>query len=514
MEKKKNSSKKTTTSKKTASAKIVKAETKEEVVKDVAKVETKKSNHGTFKVLAIVILVVALLTWFIKSGTWSYNANDAGQTVATFTANEEPVRTGINELFLAVYYAINYYLIQIVFLAILGIFYGVISRTKGYKVMVKKTASLFKKKETLFMIITSLLIALLASFTTQPIVALIFIPMLYSVAKELKINKVSAMLATYGALAVGVMGVTFGTYGINYGAQNLGLEIANGVGYRAVILVLGYLLLNGFIVFFNKKTKKAELVEDNFELADDESKGKAWPYFLIFGLLLVFAILGYVAWQSSFNIDVFNNFHEWLTTKVVIGEKQTPIIAQILGNVTAFGTWDPYTISYIMIIIVIFVKFFARIKWDDVCEYAVAGLKKVAKPIVLITMAYTIFVIIYWSGITTPIVDFLNKGDAFNPYLSGLGNAIADFLHVDVEYTGFALGQFYATKFASNTEQIMAIMSATSGLVAFIAPTSVFMLIGLSMSKLSYKDYFKAIWKFLAALVVVLLIIFTVITYI
>ena len=179
MEKK--NSKKTTSSKKTASAKIVKAEVKNEV----AKVETKKSNHGTFKVLAIVILVVALLTWFVTSGTWTYDANDAGQTIANFKANEEPVRTGINELFLAGYYAVNYYLVQIVFLAILGIFYGVISKAKGYKVMVKKIASLFKKKETLFVVLTSLIITLVASFLTQPIVALIFIPMLYSVAKEL-----------------------------------------------------------------------------------------------------------------------------------------------------------------------------------------------------------------------------------------------------------------------------------------------------------------------------------------
>jgi len=505
--------KKTTASKKTASAKIVKAEVKEEVEKKVAKVETKKSNHGTFKVLAIVILAVAILTWFVTSGTWSFDATETGQTIANFKANEEPVRTGINELFLAGYYAVNYYLVQIVFLGILGIFYGVISKTKGYKVMVKKIASVFKKREVLFTLLTSLCIALIASFTTQPIVALIFIPMLYSVAKELKISKVSAMLTTFGALAVGLMGVTFGTYGINYAAQNLGLEVTSGVLYRVVILVLGYLLLNGFIVFFNRSSKKAELVEDNFELVDNESKGKAWPYFLIFGLLLVFAVLGYVAWETSFHITVFNDFHEWLTTKLVIGEKETPIVAQILGNVTAFGTWDPYTISYIMLIVVVFVKFFAKVKWNELCDNAIAGLKKMAKPIILITMAYTVFVLVYWSGLSNVIIDFFNKGEAFNPYLNGLGNAIADFLHVDVEYTGFALGQFYATKFAANTEQIMAIMSATSGLVSFIAPTSVFMLIGLSMSELSYKDYFKAIWKFLLALVIVLLIIFTVITY-
>ena len=510
MEKKKNS--KTTTSKKTASAKTAKI-VKAEVKKEVAKVDTKKSNHGTFKVLAIVILVVALLTWFVTSGTWSFDTNDAGQAIATFTANEEPTKTGINELFLAVYYAVNYYLIQIVFLAVIGIFYGVISKTKGYKVMVKKIASLFKKSEIFFILNISLIVGLIASFLTQPIVALVFIPLFYSVAKELKINKVSAMLATYGALAIGLMGVMFGTFGITYAMEGLGVEITSGLLYRIVIFILGYLLLNGFIVFFNKKNNKAELVDDNFETVEDESKGKAWPYFLIFGLLFVIVILGYVAWETSFNITAFNEFHEWLTTHEVDGVAKPTIIGQILGNVTAFGTWDIYTVCYILLIVVVFVKFFARIKWNEVCDYAISGLKKMAKPIVLITMAYTVFVIVYWSGLTTPIVDFLNKGNAFNPYLNGLGNIIANFLHVDFEYTGFALGQFYAAKFASNSEQVLAMMTTSAGLVTLIAPTSVYMLIGLSLSDLSYKDYFKAIWKFLVALVIVLLLIFTVITY-
>ena len=109
--------------------------------------------------------------------------------------------------------------------------------------------------------------------------------------------------------------------------------------------------------------------------------------------------------------------------------------------------------------------------------------------------------------------DFFNKGDAFNPYLHGLGNAIADFLHVDVEYTGFAFGALYAAKYANYLPQVLAIFAATSGVVALAAPTSTFMLLGLSFTDISYKDYIKATWKFVCALVVVLALILTVITY-
>ena len=517
MEKKK--AKSTTTSKKTtASAKaktVVKANVEKEEVKEVVtKAETKKKTNGIFLVLGAVILLVTILTWVIKSGTWNY-ANDGG-ALATFTYNEEVAGQGINEVFLAIYYAINYYLIQLVFLGVLGLFYGVISKTKGYKVMIKKIASLFKKNEMLFLLIVSFFIALFTSFTTQPIVVLAFIPMLYSVAKELKINKVSAMLSTYGALAVGLMGLTFGSYGIYYAMTNMNLQFGDGILYRIIILVVSYLLLNVFTLIFNKSkdAKNAEITEDNFELVEDESKASAVPYFIIFAVLLVFAILGYIGWDSAFKLDIFTNFHEWLTTKIVVGNNEFPIIGKILGNVTAFGTWDPYIISYIMIIIMIIVTIFSKTKFNDVVENALSGLKKMAKPILLVTLAYTVFVLCYWSGITNTIVNFFNGGDKLNPYFLGIGNSIANFLHVDVEYTGFALSQFYVTKFSSNASQVLAIMTATSGFVTLFAPTSVFMLIGLSLSELSYKDWLKAIWKFLVALAIVLALVFTIITMI
>ena len=494
--------------KKAVKTKSVVKEPKVEVVKEVKKT-TKTADHSLFKVLGIIILVVALLTWFIKGGSWDYTNAEA----ISFVANETATKTGINELFLSLYYGINYYLIQLVFLAILGIFYGVISKTNGYKAMVKKTAKVFKGRNNVFALVASLLVAALTSVSTQPIVVLVFIPYIISVAKELGLNKVSTMLLTFGAMAVGLMGLTIGTYGSYYGATQLGIEVTAGYAYRFAILIVGYLALNIFVLLFNKNAKAEAKTEDVFELSEDTKEGKAWPYFLIFGILLVLVVLGYIGWYSILGIETFENFHEWLTTKIVVGKDELPIFGDILGKVNAFGSWDPFVLNYILLIILVFVKFIGKIKLDVVIDNAVAGLKKMAKPIALVAMAYSIFVLCYWSGITNSIVNFFNQGANFNPYLTALGNTIADFLHVDVEYTGFAFGAFYVAKYANFTEQLLAIFTMTSGLVALIAPTSVFMLIGLSFTDLSYKDYFKAIWKFVVALVIVLALILTVITY-
>ena len=513
MDKKK--SKNTKVSKKSTSKEVkekaIAVETKVEkaVEKVIEKHETKKRDHSTFIVLGLVILVVAVLTWFVKGGQWDYTDASA----ISYAANETATKTGIHELFLSLYYGINYYLIQLVFLALLGVFYGVVAKTNGYKAMVKKIASIFKGKETVFTLITTLLIAVLTSVTTQPLVVLTFIPLIFSIAKELKMSKVSTMLTTFGALAVGLMGLTIGTFGSYYASNYLGIDILEGLVYRIVVLVIGYLGLNIFMLLFNKKNTKLAEVSEVFEESDEDKNAKAWPYFLLFGLLFVVVVLGYIGWSSVLSIDVFDNFHEWLTTKIVVGKDELPIFGDILGKITAFGTWDPFVINYIMIIILVFVKIFNHIKLDELLNNALEGLKKMAKPIALVAMAYSIFVLCYWSGITNTIVNLFNNGSSFNPYMTALGNTIADFLHVDVEYTGFAFGAFYAAKYPDFLQQVLLVFTTTSGLVALCAPTSVFMLIGLSFADLSYKDYMKAIWKFVLATVVVLALILTVVTY-
>ena len=50
-------------------------------------------------------------------------------------------------------------------------------------------------------------------------------------------------------------------------------------------------------------------------------------------------------------------------------------------------------------------------------------------------------------------------------------------------------------------------MQSTYALTGFIAPTSAILVLGLSMLDIKYSDYFKFIWKFLAALFVVILIV-------
>ena len=120
----------------TKATKTIKAEKEVEVVeevkseKEVVKTSAendKKTSHFLFKTLAISIFVAIILSWIIPAGTF----NGANLTTT------EPARTGINEMFLSMFYASNYYLLQVIFVLVVGLFYGVLSRTNGYKKLVK-----------------------------------------------------------------------------------------------------------------------------------------------------------------------------------------------------------------------------------------------------------------------------------------------------------------------------------------------------------------------------------------
>ena len=499
MEKKKSQS----SSKKSSAKKVVakKVATKEVIEKEeVVKVSSKKtSKYSLFKVLSITILVAVVLTWLIPAGQY-----DGTQFTTT-----EIVRTGFNELFLGVFYGANYYLVQIMFLLALGVFYGVISKTKGYQAMVGKIANMWKGKQKVFVLVNSLLIAVMASVFTHPFVVLLFIPLLYSVAKKLNMGKVSTAMMTFGSLLVGLMGLTYSNYGIEYINAYMGTEATTLLSTRFGILAVGYLVLNIFNIMSLDKKANNEVVEEIYETEDVKDK-KGIGYFILFGLLFVISILGFVAWETITKTTVFTDFNTWLTTDFLIGGH--PVLGYIVGKVNPFGAWDINNMIAVLMFVVIIVKFASKVKLDTLLDNAVSGMQKMVKPIALVTLAYTVFVLSYWSGMSATIVNWFNSFSAnFNPYFNAIGNAVATTLHVDFGFSGFTLGAYYAAAFADSINKIFVIMTSMNGLISFIAPTSVIMLIGLSLSNISYKEWFKNIWKFVLAMTIILFVLYAII---
>ena len=262
------------------------------------------------------------------------------------------------------------------------------------------------------------------------------------------------------------------------------------------------------------KKDKAEEELDLIPLTGNENKGKAWPYIVLFSVLLVVAVLGFMPWSSVFDITIFDTFHTWITEKatITIGGTSHAVLSYILGTTSTFGEWDLYTYAYVSMIALVFVKLFSKIKFDEALDGAVEGMKKLVKPALFVVLAYTMFEFCYSqysTGFVNTIVNGI-VGEKFNVFSNTFANIIADFFHVDFGYTAFVFGSVFASRFKDYVATILVIMTSINGLVSMVTPTSVVLLTGLSMYDASYKKWLKYIWKLALVLLVILVAFFLV----
>lgn len=475
------------------------------------KIKSMFEKHDLLKIMLLVILVTIVLTWVIPYGYFS-GAEFAKQGLA---------REGLSDILLSGMYSASFFLQQLLFVAFIGLFYGIISKTSGYKALVSGVAKKFKGKEKLFVLIASLFVTLLTTFLSQTFVVLIFVPFIINIAAKLNLDKLTAFLCTFGSMIIGILGATYGTEGLVYFVSYLNyyteVDITLELAIRFGILGLAFVVFNFFTIRHVKKVlaskKNEDKIDDLFEVEETGTKKvKAWPMALFFIITLIFVVLGYINWSSDFGITVFDEFHKWLT-ELAIGDYT--VISYILGNnALAFGSWELYTITIVLSVILLLSIFIYKTKLDDFIDNALEGLRKIVKPMALLLLAYVVFVIIYWSPITSTITNWIVKmADGFNPFLVTISAFISSIFHIDFGYTGYALGDLMVNYFGTSFNVAFVIYVTMNGLVQMIAPTSVLVLIGLSYLDIPYKKWIKYIWKFFVIMLVLLLVVFALLTY-
>ncbi len=478
-------------------------------------------EHGLAKVLLVNLLLVVVLTWIIPTGSYGTGAEFTEGTLQ---------RIGLIHIFYGLTYAVQNFSIQIIYLIFVGIFYGVVSKTDGYKNLVSKIAKFGKGKEIGFAVVISLIIALLTSMLTYSFAVVMFIPFLIHVLRKMNFSKLSAFISTFGAMFVGMVGATFGTDGgvalvtyLTYGGSDVTLttELLMKFG----ILLLTFIVYSFFNIRYLKKSlnNKEEKENDDELLLEDASNKKArmWPFIVIMIVLLVFAILGFVDWSNNFDLEIFEDFHEWFMDiaigkfkifDAIIGTQLDSMSYQLTG---AFGTWYLFTYSIIIAIVTLVASLISRVKVNEFIENAYDGIKKMIRPICLIILSYMVFVILYWAPIMPTIINALGKlSGSFNIFVTSLQAIVGSIFNSDLGFLSYNLSYLLGS-FADKEANIVYLIYLTMyGLVSFVTPISMFLIFGLSYLNIPYKKWLSYIWKFVVAMLVILLIIFTLLTFI
>ncbi len=465
-------------------------------------------KNKTLKLIGSFVLAAFVFTWILPYGYFN------GATFVNYGLK----RLGLADFGIGAYYAVSFTLEKILFILFLVGFYGVLSKISGYQQLVTSIAKKLKGKEVITALCMSLFIVAFTALSRQTFAALIFVPFFVSILSHMKVEKITAFAITYGSILIGILGVLYGSESLSDFNYYLDTELTTGLTYRGIILAVAFVLYNFFIVMrirANKKRKNAEAIEDTFEVEAPKKKGHVYPVVITLVVVTILAILGYVGWSDYWEIGIFKDFHTWITS-FSIGE-DFPIFSYILGsNPVAFGEFGYlYVMDGILLIASAVLALIYRMKLSEYVAAAFEGLKKAIKPILVIIGIYTIFAFVYMSPVTPTLCNwFFSLTDSLNPVTASISAFIASMFNIDFGYTAYAIGAYLTTAYEGSLEIVHTIFTSMYGLVQVFLPSSLVLMVGLSLANIDYKSWFKYIWLFVVGMFIILIVFFVVLLYV
>lgn len=484
-----------------------------------------KKKYGLFKVLSVLLLVVVVITYFVnnRSGVISYLA--------------------LGDVFLNYLQSFYYFFDTALFILVVGGFYGVLNRIPAYKKMLKGIANKVEGKSKLFVILTTVVLALVSSLTGLNELLLLVVPMVVSLVLLLGYDKLVALSATVGSIVVGLIGGIFLTvkdpssyYSVSYATigELVGLDGPwADLLPKILLLVLGVGLLVWYILSHIKRVESGEVsyqlsksdallveVKDKTGkvVKEDTKKVRIWPLAVALGVIFVLVVLGYLPWSDLFGLEIFNDFHNWLT-ELAIGD-YTVFTSLISSNFSAFGTWaglGNYMMAVVVVVVItIILMLVYRVKFEDAMDGFVYGIKKMIPATLVAILAYTVLVCCYNHGFMETLITMASDKFGDNALIHSLATLVGSVTNVDLYYTSAGIFTSITSGLSdsANLSVYATMFQSLYGLVQVVGPTSIMLIVGLTYLEVPYKTWLKYIWRFVVELLIVILLVLMVVSLI
>lgn len=467
-------------------------------------------KHNLFKILSMVILFLVVLTWIIPV------ANFDG-TALTIDARK---MVGFWEIFNFSNDSISYFGNYLLFVAMVGAFYGVLNKTGAYRNLLDCIAKKFKGKEHLFLAGLMVLLGIITSISGLAFELFIFVPLIISIILLMGYDKITALSVIVGSILVGLIGSTYGYYGAGVMNSIFALNFNSELLVKVFLFIIPMYLLITYTLKYAKGIKKSKAgdEEDPLLLAETvkketskkKDKKSTLPIVIALIFIAVVSIMGYISWDFAFKTTAFTNFHNWVMG-LRIGNFH--IFSELFNGSTAFGSWWITDITTILFFITIIIPVIYRTSLNDALDGAFEGIKKVLPVMGVILLINIIFLVMFNNQFNLTIQDWLIT-DKFNFITMSLNSIIQSTLFVYLPYAA-AYTMPVVTKVITDTTvygQIGVIFQAMFGLIMFIVPTSLILVAGLAYTGVSYKEWFRYILKLVLEIFLVVLAIITIMT--
>lgn len=514
-----------------------------------------KNKNNSIKIVLAVIVCFLLLTWLIPAAYIS-----SGQYI-----EQGRVQMGLFDFANYPVTAVSYFGYIAFYVLAIGAFYGVLNKIPAYRAFLDRVAKTFKGTEKFVLFIIMLLLAVLTSLGGMQLALLCFFPMLVSIILLMGFDKIVAALTLVGSTMIGIAGTTYGYTNVGIISQTIGVSITSEMITKVVILVVGLILLFVNTVLYirkqeknnkevakeikkkeikvekttkskttkssSKKDTKAAKKDEEVVIvkeqpkAKDETKGlvpaavgtakhSIWPFVVGFILLFVVVVLAFMPWVDAFGLTAFDD----ATTAVVEFELfGFPIFGKLFGTMNAFGYWSIIDLTLLLLVITLLLVVIYKVKFNEVIEGALDGVKKALPLGILVILLYTCLVITTYHPfqleIYKALLSVVDKVNVAGTFVISLVSIIAGVFNVESVYSFQSVLPYLSTVITdTNSYSILAVLfQSTYGLTMLFAPTSFVLMLVLSYLDIPYSKWLKTVWKLLLEFLVVILIVLIII---
>ena len=479
----------------------------------------KKNN--LFKILLIVFVFCVFLSWIIPAGVYDN---------AIFT-NSGLKPAGLFDLTLAPLTVFDLALPSILLILIVGGFYGVINKTGVYQNLVSSMVKKLKGKEVKFLIIITISLCLFSSLVGLNIAFFVIIPFISAILLSLGFSNVTVMISTVGSIITGMIGSIYGndvSYYINsYLGFNNDLNYNTELYSKIILMVIIAFLLIMYLskrakMEINQNNRKNEEKKDILLLDNDiKTKRSYMPLFVLILMTFLFILVGSFKWDSVIGMSSGNKpFFDFYQRIMEIKIGDFAIFEKILGTFPAIGYWELPFISVFTLFMTIIIGLVYKVKIDDMVSGFTNGVQKIFKISLYLIGANLVFALLFRNGsnenfVVTFIDYFMNIPQNFSSIVISLTTLITSlfFNNFSTLISNIYFPTVILTGSIVNLRFLAGIIMQTMyGLVMFIAPTSVLLITGLSYFNISYKEWFKNIWKLLLQFVIVIILVIIILT--
>lgn len=478
----------------------------------------KKKSPNTYVIIFSVIVLVAVLSWFIPGGV--YDVDEAGRAIAgtyhTTTSNPQglwdifiaPIIGMIGSETMAGAIAISLNIM------IFGSFLEMMDESNAIKLYLKRITA--KNQNNMYFLITILVLIMGIFGTVQGsyeegfVYLLMFVPVILALGLD---TVVAVMIVVFGTQG-GCLASTINPFSVGIASDIAGISPGQGLVMRVVMFVVFMAVIIAYICHYAKKIKmnpekssqffrrKEDLKEfpvssETAEMSKDQKRVLG-----IFVLTFIVMILSLIPWTSlnpkwTIFVDITNFI------------KGIPVIGTVLGqSMLPLGEWYFNEVTMLLIVMTFVAGFILHYDVEKIINIFIKGAAGLVSTAFIVPLARGIQVVMD-AGLITPTILHLGETSlsSLPPVVFVLVSLVFYFILASLipSSTGLAAATMSIMSalagFANVPSEIMVnVYMMALGLAKMIMPTSIVVMTCTQVAHISYGQWVKTNIKFVIGL--------------